>query len=1100
MSTIKKLLALVLALTMVLSATAFAGYTVVPYGDADGIAAGAEEAVQLLYSLNIMKGDNKGNFNPEATITRAEVAKMIYVVLNYGEDDLAKNYTGAKFFSDVEAGAWYEGYVNYAASIKLVQGRPDGTFGPNDPVTCAEAAKMLLTAIGYSAEARGYIGANWDKQVLSDASILGLLDGYDYNTQTYAPRQWVAVMFFNALTEALTYDTIIPTTFNSLLTGQNYGSYTTMGWKYFGLYAWEGIITANEYADLYGEKALSGENTKIDDGEYVFKNWTTDLTEIGEYRCGWAVEDGSKDKVVYVGGEEENTVYSYGVAKTLSDSKFKSNTGLKKGGEYFVNFDKASLPSSTGYGDWLRVVDNDDDGTADYVFITEFVMGEVTKVAKDETVTLSILDEEGDKIASDEFEMTAAVAKGDIILYTKIDGVEYVELAPSFTGVTSKYTYADDSLTVEGVDYIESDVDNETGYPDELENVKRKTEYTFYQDFFGNIRIYVLPTEAANDLVLLTDAYYETNRSGKVAAVDAYLDGEIKDVDVSTSSSTDWKSFIETPANSNNAWDKLIEYKGDEYNSAATPVGALTNLAFYDLDEDGVISLYDVITYATNKKGETVYNTVEVDLIDLDETPAKAGQTAYYGEYTYVEYETDANGDYVVDADGELVVKSTTTDSDVKVQTNKDTVYYYVSYPNGSPVVKTVTGYKNSYDVLANRTIRAMYAVATNVDADSSDDAYWVADVIVIETKSTVYNAGDDIVLAYNVNNKTVSDYANVSVIGEEGTDTLNVTNVNGYNTFKKAQITVLDFYFNTEDEDGESRIDLVDCDTVDEWAEYGIYTATVDRENVLYDYVVTTAGDDLDYDENTVVYDISKGTSKNSVTTEDDDEDALVLATGETYILIADDDYVVYAILVDDAITEALYDKIVGTPGLSAAQDAAVEALEKYIVDALKAADTEGVIADYEDVLADDEIELGLWATGDHDTMAEAVETWSAELGTKADAEIEAHLTAVKAVADQAVAKYIELVNAAQDAAEADAEAALADLTVEVENGKSATVKAAVKKAAEKATECDCAVAFKANYEALGSGDEASIDFVITVTVGNIDVPVDVAVTVIVK
>ena len=265
----KKLLALVLALTMVLSVSAIAGYTVAPYGDAAKVDEDCEVAVQLLYSLDIMKGDDKGNFNPEATITRAEMAKIIYVILNYGEDDKAVNYTGAKIFSDVEAGAWYEGYINYAATTKLVQGRPDGTFGPNAPITTAEAAKMLLTAIGYSAENRGYVGAGWDKQVLSDASIIGLLKDYNYNTTGYAPRQWVAVMVKNALTEAYTYGTIAPVIFNGLLTGTNLPttSYQKMGWKYFNLYEWEGIITANEYADLYGKSTLSGSNTKSDKGE-----------------------------------------------------------------------------------------------------------------------------------------------------------------------------------------------------------------------------------------------------------------------------------------------------------------------------------------------------------------------------------------------------------------------------------------------------------------------------------------------------------------------------------------------------------------------------------------------------------------------------------------------------------------------------------------------------------------------------------------------------------------------------------------------------------------------------------------------------------------
>ena len=95
MSTFKKLLALTLALAMVLSVSAFAGYKADTYKDATGIDEDCEDAIELLYALDIMKGDANGNFNPTATITRAEVAKMIYVILNYGKDDKAVTYTGA---------------------------------------------------------------------------------------------------------------------------------------------------------------------------------------------------------------------------------------------------------------------------------------------------------------------------------------------------------------------------------------------------------------------------------------------------------------------------------------------------------------------------------------------------------------------------------------------------------------------------------------------------------------------------------------------------------------------------------------------------------------------------------------------------------------------------------------------------------------------------------------------------------------------------------------------------------------------------------------------------------------------------------------------
>jgi len=881
MSTIKKLLALVLALTMVLSVSAAAAYSVVPYGDADSINEDCEVAVEMLYNMGIMKGDNLGNFNPEATITRAEVAKMIYVVLNKGEDDLAKNYTGAKFFSDVNAGDWFEGYVNYAASIKLVQGRPDGTFGPNDPVTCAEAAKMLLTAIGYSAEARGYVGAGWDKQVLSDAAIIGLLDDYGYNTQTYAPRQWVAVMFKNALLKALTYETIYPAIFNSLLTGYTAyeDNYETMGEKYFGLYEWEGVIVANEYADLRDDDVLGAGRTKIDDVTKEFKNWTTDLTEIGEYRWGYAIDGGSRDEVVYVGGEDDNTVFSTGMEVTDITSKSKiGGIRINEDTEYYVNFKKVDYKefNSTGNGDWLRVVHNDSDSTyAEYVFLLETEMTEIDKIAKDDTVFLV------NGKSSDEYEIYEDAAAGDIVLYTKIDDVEYVTLAESFTGKVDKYTYKTRTLTVGGEDYAQSDINYasiDEYYYGDLEEAEKKTEYTYYQDFFGNIRIYTVDKSDSGDLVLLTDAYYETNRNGVEAAVDAYIDGEIVEVDVDYDAKyTDSENFIE--AGDKDKWGLLTEYWND--------AKAWTNIARTSTDEDGLMSLYYATTYKYNSKG--VKGDVKSDYIDLDEEDIEAGETAYNAVYG-----------------GKAV----------KVQATKNTVYYYV---DSDLDIITVTGYKNSYDVINEYVgINAMYAVATDVSSDADGDHYWVADVIVIETDYPVFNLNNNVVLGYNVVNKTVSDYAYLDVIGADAAlDDLNVINYNGYDDFYATEIETPEFYFNTEDEDGDSHIRLISAN----YDGNGIYAGTLDLVNKLYDYVVLTDnGGTFYYDENTVVYDMQTSTNRKgqvttSVTAEDKYEDALELTKGKDYILVVDsDDTIVYAIWVEaaDDVAADLYDAII--------------------------------------------------------------------------------------------------------------------------------------------------------------------------------------------
>ena len=91
MSTQKKLLALTLALAMVLSVSVFAGnYSADTYADADKINEDCKDAVELMYALVIMQGTG-ANFEPNAPITRAQMAKILYVILN-GKDDNAVNY------------------------------------------------------------------------------------------------------------------------------------------------------------------------------------------------------------------------------------------------------------------------------------------------------------------------------------------------------------------------------------------------------------------------------------------------------------------------------------------------------------------------------------------------------------------------------------------------------------------------------------------------------------------------------------------------------------------------------------------------------------------------------------------------------------------------------------------------------------------------------------------------------------------------------------------------------------------------------------------------------------------------------------------------
>ena len=197
MRTLKKVLALTVALATLFSLTAFAAFT-----DEESINENYVDAVNLLGALNVMTGDTEGTFRPTDTISRAEAAKMIYVIRNGGVDDKAAGWTGMTTFSDVPSGAWYEGYVNYCASLGIIAGVGGGKFNPSGAVTGVELAKMMLVVADYKPDIEGYTGAGWNLNVIRDAQSAGMFDGYSLAYSAAATREQAAQLFSNAILDA----------------------------------------------------------------------------------------------------------------------------------------------------------------------------------------------------------------------------------------------------------------------------------------------------------------------------------------------------------------------------------------------------------------------------------------------------------------------------------------------------------------------------------------------------------------------------------------------------------------------------------------------------------------------------------------------------------------------------------------------------------------------------------------------------------------------------------------------------------------------------------------------------------------------------------
>ena len=158
-------------------------------------------SVDYVTAKGIMQGEGNKTFNPEVTLTRAELATILYnyekKIVNGGVEPV-RGEANTKF-SDVEDGEWYEDAIKWAASHKIVlgDGEADGnTFRPDDSVSREEMVTMLhryvveylkedfsdVTATGDWTKFSDYkTVADWAQESFEWAVKYGIINGDDGN-------------------------------------------------------------------------------------------------------------------------------------------------------------------------------------------------------------------------------------------------------------------------------------------------------------------------------------------------------------------------------------------------------------------------------------------------------------------------------------------------------------------------------------------------------------------------------------------------------------------------------------------------------------------------------------------------------------------------------------------------------------------------------------------------------------------------------------------------------------------------------------------------------------------------------------------------------
>ncbi len=205
MRNLKKFLALVLAMMMVMSLmlTVNAAKTPAEFSDSSKVNSTYAEAVNVLSALGVVKGDDRG-FRPQETITRAEVAAMLYrIAHNDADESQVAIYKDYGKFPDVPSDKWYAGAVNYCANSEYIKGYSDGTFGAWRDITGYEVLAMTLRVLGYGQNGE-FEGSGWMVQTARYARVAGLTDRIKEGTLgAPATREMVAEIMFQALQATL---------------------------------------------------------------------------------------------------------------------------------------------------------------------------------------------------------------------------------------------------------------------------------------------------------------------------------------------------------------------------------------------------------------------------------------------------------------------------------------------------------------------------------------------------------------------------------------------------------------------------------------------------------------------------------------------------------------------------------------------------------------------------------------------------------------------------------------------------------------------------------------------------------------------------------
>ena len=762
MRNLKRALSLGLTATMI-SGLMVMGSSAASY--ADVTSKQNEEAIEVLKTVGIMVGDENGKFNPDAKVTRNEMAVVMCNLLDY----TVASYKGTSPFTDVPE--WAEPYVAACYTNGITSGYDKVTYGGNDTVTTGQAALMLLKALGYFQYSADF-GSDWLVETTKNGSTAGLFDGVATGAKEALTRNDVAQMVLNALEADLVKaekngsDVQVG---DIVISGgkATYDSRTGTDSKYAKI---DNTKVDGKYTIQLGEDLYDGDLVKADGADDDFGRpsvkWTYENKEIGTYAddadAVYTATVEKQDLYDLVGsdvyndlknGDADFTVVKDGVAQDvkLSDYIVKNNDDdagkdvIKKGAttEVFIDDDSNDVVIAV-INSYVAQVDGDYD-------------------KNDEELELDILDEafvdvKDTTLSSDDFDYLDSYSDEDYVLITVADKeIKSIALAETVEGKVTAYTEKK-NVTVDGTKYEYSK--NYTKAVDEEMKYDLNEAYTVVLDANGYV-IYTDGTAGHNDYVyvaeiaptggakadLEADAYF-IDGTNKVVVVDN--DDEIKD---NATFENKWYSYNEK-SNGKYELEAITGEKNETYTVSADNQKIVENgkSSIYTDKVGGAKANNDTIFVVNDDDDVTAYTGIK-NVPDITAKNSKNGAVTVAvvmdNDYADVVYIYSADMSISGDSGDRVYLLEESPNASVDKDDNK--YYEYDAIVNGEITTVKATDkdlkiglYQNvSYDENG-------YMDDQDLVKDASDDDFKVyTGIKTISYKSGVLSLGsNDVVLA----------------------------------------------------------------------------------------------------------------------------------------------------------------------------------------------------------------------------------------------------------------------------------------------------------------------------------------------------------------